>query len=108
MDSVFKEQISLSFVFGVASIFLLSQCGGVNSVYYDGRSCIDGIGPTSSGSQIYAASCTSCHQSLASSTKKGASLERLNNGIAFTSQMKFLECLTSSQRSAVISALASR
>lgn len=108
MKSFFKEQMGLGFVFGVASAFLLSHCGGVNSVYYDGRSCIESISPTSSGAEIYAATCSSCHGSLGSSAKRGASLERLNNGIATTSQMKFLDCLTSSQRSAIVSALASR
>ena len=108
MKKFIQEHFGLGIVFGMASIVLLSQCGGVNSVYYDSRSCLDGISSTSTGAQIYTASCSSCHGPVASSTKRGSTLDRLNNGIATVSQMSYLVCLTAAQRNAIITALNSR
>ncbi len=104
-----KIEFSSLFFLSLAAIAFLSHCGGVSSVYYDGRTCLEGVTALSTGGEIYAAACSGCHGSLAAgSAKAGASLSRLNTGISTVATMKFLTCMTEAQKNAVVSALATQ
>lgn len=106
MKSISRIQFSLLFFSGLAAIAILSNCGGVNSVYYDGRGCLDGITSSSTGPQVYAAACSGCHGAVETSAKKGADLVRLNGAIVSVASMKYLSCMTEAQKNAVVAALA--
>jgi mono/diheme cytochrome c family protein len=60
------------------------------------------------GPALYANNCAGCHKSLASSTKGGATLTRIQGAIsANTGGMGYLSTLTSTQLQAIVTALAS-
>lgn len=70
------------------------------------------VGPTAAfyivaydGAQMYATSCASCHGALASSTKKGMTLESFNASIQNVAVMRGLSNLTTRQREALTFAL---
>lgn len=108
MRSISKIQFTLIFFSSLAAIAILSNCGGVNSVYYDGRGCLEGITGSSTGPQIYAAACSGCHGAVETSAKKGADMVRLNGAIASVASMKYLSCMTETQKSAIVAALANQ
>jgi len=63
--------------------------------------------PTTDGATLYAANCASCHGALASSTKAGATAARTQTAInGNVGGMGFLSTLTSTQVSAIATALA--
>ena len=58
------------------------------------------------GAKLYSTHCASCHQPLASSSKGGASLERIQNAIAGNvGGMGYLSSLSSAQLAAIVAAL---
>ena len=64
--------------------------------------------PTSAtdGAALYAANCAGCHGALASSTKKGITLARLQNAVSGNiGNMGFLATLTSTEQQAIVTAL---
>ena len=110
MRTLSKVQFSVLFFSGLAIIGFLSNCGGVNSVYYDGRSCIEGATSSSTSVELYSLACSSCHNAITGpggdgSAKQGASEARLDSAISSVASMKFLTCLTGAQRQSIISAL---
>lgn len=105
MKALSRIQFTFLFFLSLATIALLSRCGGVSSVYFDGRTCLAGIDSTSNGAQIYAVACANCHNALATTTKTGRSLAQLNTAISGVATMNFLSCMTESQRAAVVQAL---
>ena len=62
--------------------------------------------PSLDGSTLYANYCASCHNSLNSSTKGGATASQIQNAIANISNMKSLSTLTSAQIQAIAGVLA--
>jgi mono/diheme cytochrome c family protein len=88
-------------------IFLISGCGGVNSVYYDGRQCPSVTSSsTLTGAALYTVSCASCHDALSASTKRGFSASRISFAIDQNiGGMNSLSCLTPSQIQAIADAL---
>jgi mono/diheme cytochrome c family protein len=59
------------------------------------------------GAALYAANCAGCHGALASSTKKGVTLVRLQTAIAAnTGGMGFISALTGVEQQAIVTALA--
>lgn len=105
MKALSRIQFTFLFFFSLATIALLSQCGGVSSVYYDGRACLEGIDSSSNGEQIYSVACANCHGSLENTTKPGRSLAQLNTAISGVAAMNYLSCMTEPQKAAVVQAL---
>ena len=90
----------------LAGLVLLSNCGGVDSVYYDGRTCVQGIGPASTGADIYQAACASCHGQLQNWNKGKVSASTIQTAISSTiPSMRYLNCLTADQINSIASAL---
>lgn len=88
--------------------FLISGCGGVNSVYYDGRECVSGLSTATTPEALYTVSCASCHQPLANSTKKGIGVSASTISVAIAQNkggMSFLSCLTQTQIQAIADVL---
>jgi mono/diheme cytochrome c family protein len=62
--------------------------------------------PPVDGATLYTANCAACHGALASSTKKGITLVRLQNAVSGNvGNMGFLSTLTSAQQQAIVTAL---
>lgn len=59
----------------------------------------------STGAQLYSSNCASCHGTLAASTKKGRTLDQLNNAINTVSSMSGLAGLSQTERESIIDAL---
>jgi len=109
MRKLSKIEFSGLFFLSLAVIAFLANCGGVNSVYYDGRSCAEGI---TSGAEIYVvAGCSStngCHGPNKNSPLVplgDRSLATFNMAISREPRMNFLTCLTNEQKAAVVSYL---
>ena len=62
---------------------------------------------TTNGTTLYASYCAGCHGATSSSNKIGASVTRINNGIAAESLMSSLSVLTSTQKQAISNYLVS-
>ena len=60
---------------------------------------------TLDGATLYTSNCVSCHGTLESSTKQGASASLIQTGISKISDMKFLSFLTSAQIKAIADTL---
>lgn len=104
MKGISRAQFCIGFFLILAAVPFLSQCGGTSSVYYDGRSCAEGI---SSGSELYTTlGCSSCHGSItAPQGMPNRDLASFNNAISRVSGMNFLTCLSNEKKAAIISAL---
>ncbi|HEY4785343.1 MAG TPA: c-type cytochrome [Bacteroidales bacterium] len=63
--------------------------------------------PVTDGATLYANNCASCHGPLATSTKIGATVTRIQNAISTVSQMNTLSTLTSTQIQAIATTLQS-
>jgi mono/diheme cytochrome c family protein len=63
--------------------------------------------PSTNGATLYASYCSSCHGSLASSTKLGATATQIQTGISTISNMSSLSTLTSAQIQAIAGILQS-
>jgi len=101
-----RTQFCVLFFSALACIAFLSRCGGVNSVYYDGRNCIEGVTTLSTGAEIYQLSCANCHNPIANSTKKNRSASVISSAISRNQGgMGYLVCLSASQIQAVADAL---
>jgi len=85
--------ISLSF------LLLLTQCGGVNSVYFDNRQCISGTVSSSSGYQIYKAGCSviGCHTPKGNISIAGKTAKDIRNALQVVGAMQSLSCLGSEE-----------
>ena len=85
--------LSLSF------LLLLTQCGGINSVYFDNRQCISGTVPSSSGYQIYKAGCSviGCHAPKGDISIAGKSANDIRNALLVQPAMQSLSCLGSEE-----------
>ncbi|NBX93891.1 MAG: cytochrome c [Proteobacteria bacterium] len=92
-----KASFSIFFFSTLFFIPLLVRCGGVNSVYYDGGVCVDGITTASTGVQIYQTACASCHGAIGTVPVKGASASTISSKITIVPAMQRFACLTSAQ-----------
>lgn len=64
-----------------------------------------GSGAAKTGEQLYNSNCSGCHGPLAMSTKRGATLTRLNSSILNVGVMASLRTLTTAERQAIVTAL---
>ena len=97
----------------LVAVGLVSGCGGgvtgpaSDSSDSSSPSASPSAGAATDGALLYEANCAGCHGGLASSTKKGITLARLQNSISGNvGNMGFLSTLTSTQQQAIVSALA--
>jgi hypothetical protein len=109
MRNLSRLEFSLLFFFGIFLIAFLPHCGGVNSVYFDGRDCVDGISPTSTGTELYQLSCNAsgCHDSINLFNKPKDVTSIQNAILANKGGMGFLSCLSFAQLQAISQALQS-
>lgn len=92
-----KNQV-LPLISLLLGIVLIGSCGGVNSVYYDNKQCVFGLDSARTGADLYSVSCASCHNPLASSSKRGRGASQISNAISQNrGGMSFLSCLTTAQ-----------
>ncbi|MBC8018119.1 MAG: c-type cytochrome [Verrucomicrobia bacterium] len=98
----------------LVAVGLVSGCGGSgvtgpasDSSDSSSPSASPSAGAATDGALLYGANCAGCHGVLASSTKKGITLARLQNSISGNvGNMGFLSTLTSTQQQAIVTALA--
>lgn len=88
-----KWALTISCMLGLLTIV---RCGGVNSVYYDDKSCVSGTVISSSGSQIYAAGCSviGCHAPKGGISIAGKNAQDITNALQSIGAMRSLQCLT--------------
>jgi len=109
MRNLSRFEFGFLFFLGMFLMAFLSHCGGVNSVYYDGRDCVEGISPTSTGTELYQLSCNAsgCHGSINSFDKPKDVTSIQNAILANKGGMGFLSCLSFAQLQAISQALQS-
>lgn len=97
----------------VAAMGVISGCGGSGGSAPSASTNSAGTpsaappaGGTSVGATLYASNCSSCHGALATSSKKGVTLARLQSAIASdTGGMSFLSTLTAAEQQSIVDAL---